>query len=87
MNIYLYLFFIIKQVLQLLVLRPGIVHQEADAPSLVTLLKDRYIVVAAGKCKLFPSCVAKTVLSHIDNSFSSNLVLNRLVCKITDVKQ
>ncbi|ODM95681.1 Synaptic vesicular amine transporter [Orchesella cincta] len=34
--------------LQLLVLRPGIVRTEADAPSLKALLMDPYIIVAAG---------------------------------------
>ncbi|XP_021948937.1 synaptic vesicular amine transporter [Folsomia candida] len=35
-------------VLQLLVLQPGIVRQEAEAPSLKALLMDPYIIVAAG---------------------------------------
>jgi hypothetical protein len=36
-------------VLQLLVLQPGIVRQEAEAPSLKALLMDPYIIVAAGR--------------------------------------
>jgi hypothetical protein len=42
-------FFLISVVLQLTVLKPGVSGEPIEGPSLKTLIKDPYILLAAGK--------------------------------------
>ena len=46
-------------VLQLLVLQPGVVRQDADAPSLKALLLDPYIIVSAGRNNEFSKTLSQ----------------------------